>query len=220
MDWTAARREMVERQLVRRGILDERVLGAMGDVPRHLFVSPGMESEAYSDFALPIAAGQTISQPYMVAIMTQHLELSENSKVLEIGTGSGYQTAVLSLIAEQVFSVERVETLANRAREILEQLEFHNVAIRFGDGTIGWKEFEPYDRILITAGAPRVPESLIEQLADPGILVAPVGSQGVQRLSIVRKQDGEVTVSHGGECVFVPLLGREGWGGDRETEND
>jgi protein-L-isoaspartate(D-aspartate) O-methyltransferase len=218
MDWAAARRTMVETQLIPRGISDERVLDAMEAVPRHVFVSPGMESRAYGDHALPISEGQTISQPYMVALMTQELELTGDEKVLEIGTGSGYQTAILSLLADRVFSIERVESLARRARETLEELEIHNVAVRVGDGTIGWKEFEPYDRILITAGAPRIPQSLLEQLADPGIMVAPVGSQGLQQLRILRKEAGEISVRHGSECVFVPLLGREGWNNGGQSD--
>jgi protein-L-isoaspartate(D-aspartate) O-methyltransferase len=211
MDWASVRREMVETQLIPRGITDEGVLQAMADVPRHLFVSPGLESRAYGDHALPIQNGQTISQPYMVALMTQELQLSGSEKVLEIGTGSGYQTAILSRLADRVFSIERVEPLARRAMEVIEGLGIHNVAIRIGDGTIGWQEFEPFDRILVTAGAPRVPQSLLDQLADPGILVAPVGSQGLQQLKIVTKENGELSVHRGGECVFVPLLGREGW---------
>jgi protein-L-isoaspartate(D-aspartate) O-methyltransferase len=202
---------MVETQLIPRGITDELVLRAMAEVPRHLFVSPGLESRAYGDHALPIQNGQTISQPYMVALMTQELELTGNEKVLEIGTGSGYQTAVLSRLADRVFSIERVQALARRAMEVIEDLGIHNVAMRVGDGTIGWQEFAPFDRILVTAGAPHVPQSLLDQLADPGILVAPVGSQGLQQLRIVRKEEGEIETRLGGDCVFVPLLGREGW---------
>jgi protein-L-isoaspartate(D-aspartate) O-methyltransferase len=211
MDWDALREDMVATQLVRRGISDEGVLEAMRSVPRHLFVAPGMESRAYGDHALPIGAGQTISQPFMVALMTQALELTGHEKVLEIGTGSGYQTAILSKLSEQVFSIERVASLATRARQVLEELGAANVAIRVGDGTIGWKEFEPYDRIIVTAGAPDVPPSLVEQLADPGIMAVPVGTQGLQQLRIVEKSEGEITTRDGGGCVFVPLVGREGW---------
>ena len=211
MDWESLRNEMVETQLVRRGITDEAVLEAMREVPRHLFVAPGMESRAYGDHALPIGEGQTISQPFMVALMTQALKLTGSERVLEIGTGSGYQTAVLSKLAEQVFSIERVESLTARARTILEDLGASNVAIRIGDGTIGWKEFEPYDRIIVTAGAPEVPPSLEEQLGDPGIMAVPVGSQGLQQLRIVVKNQGKVSVRDAGGCVFVPLVGREGW---------
>jgi len=211
MDWESLRNKMVETQLVPRGITDEAVLEAMREVPRHLFVAPGMESRAYGDHALPIGEGQTISQPFMVALMTQVLELTGGERVLEIGTGSGYQTAILSRLAEQVFSIERVESLTARARAVLEDLGAANVAIRIGDGTIGWTEFEPYDRIIVTAGAPEVPPSLAEQLADPGIMVVPVGSQGLQQLRVIVKSQGEVSVRDAGGCVFVPLVGKEGW---------
>jgi len=211
MDWESLRNEMVATQLVRRGIKDESVLRAMREVPRHLFVAPGMESRAYGDHALPIGEGQTISQPFMVALMTQALKLTGRERVLEIGTGSGYQTAILSRLAEQVFSIERVEGLAARARTVLEGLGASNVAICVGDGTIGWKEFEPYDRIIVTAGAPEVPPSLEEQLGDPGIMAVPVGSHGLQQLRIVVKSQGEVSVRDVGGCVFVPLVGKEGW---------
>ena len=211
MDWESLRQEMVETQLLPRGITDEAVLEAMRSVPRHLFVAPGMESRAYGDHALPIGEGQTISQPFMVALMTQSLELTGSERVLEIGTGSGYQTAVLAELAEQVFSIERVGSLASRARQVLEELGAANVAIRVGDGSIGWTEFEPYDRIIVTAGAPEVPQSLVEQLGDPGIMAVPVGSQGLQQLRIIERSDGEVRTRDSGGCVFVPLVGREGW---------
>ena len=210
-DWGPVRAGMVETQLVPRGITDGRVLEAMRTVPRHRFVGPGMEASAYGDHALPIGHGQTISQPYMVAVMTQELGLSGDERVLEIGTGSGYQTAILAELAEQVFSIERVGALAESARRLIEELGVTNVAIRVGDGTIGWTEFAPYDRILITAGAPNVPKSLIDQLADPGIMVVPVGTQGFQDLKIVTKEGGGTHTRSGGGCVFVPLLGKEGW---------
>lgn len=211
MDWESLRQKMVETQLLPRGITDEAVLAAMRSVPRHLFVAPGMESRAYGDHALPIGEGQTISQPFMVALMTQSLELTGGERVLEIGTGSGYQTAVLAELAEQVFSIERVGSLASRARSVLEELGAANVAIRVGDGSIGWTEFEPYDRIIVTAGAPEVPQSLVEQLGDPGIMAVPVGSQGLQQLRIIERRDGELLTRDSGGCVFVPLVGREGW---------
>jgi len=211
MDWESLRSEMVETQLLPRGITDDGVLEAMRKVPRHLFVAPGMEARAYGDHALPIGEGQTISQPFMVALMTQSLELTGHEKVLEIGTGSGYQTAILARLAEQVFSIERVQGLATRARTVLEELGAANVAIRIGDGTIGWKEFEPYDRIIVTAGAPDVPPSLVEQLAENGIMAVPVGSQGLQQLRIISKTESELEIRDSGGCVFVPLVGREGW---------
>lgn len=211
IDWTALRARMVEGQLIPRHIGDERVLAAMRKIPRHVFVGPGMEPQAYSDHALPIGHGQTISQPFMVALMTQELRLESGERVLEIGTGSGYQTAVLAELAQQVFSVERLDELAKSARKILEDLGYVNVAIMTGDGTIGWKEFKPYDRILVTAGAPRVPESLVAQLADPGLMVIPVGSQGFQELVVIRKNEGAISEAKAGGCVFVPLLGKEAW---------
>ena len=211
MDWDALRAAMVETQLEPRGITDSRVLRAMGEVPRHLFVGPGMEARAYGDHALPIGEGQTISQPFMVALMSQELRLRGGERVLEIGTGSGYQTAILARLAEQVFSGERVESLARRSRELLDELGAHNVAIRVGDGTIGWKEYEPYDRIIVTAGAPEVPPSLVDQLADPGVMVVPVGTQGLQQLRVLTKSGGGMVERDAGGCVFVPLLGREGW---------
>jgi len=218
-DWNALRARMVEDQIVGRGVADGRVLDAMRTVPRHLFVGPGLEDSAYGDHALPIGEGQTISQPYMVALMTQELCLTGAEKVLEIGTGSGYQTAVLSRLAERVFSIERVAALARRAGETLESLGISNVIVHVGDGTIGLSEFAPYDRILVTAGAPDVPQSLLDQLADPGIMVIPVGGHGFQELKIIRRQGGAVSVRDAGSCVFVPLLGREGWGaGHREVK--
>jgi len=210
-DWGPVRARMVETQLEPRGITDSGVLQAMRTVPRHRFVGPGMESSAYGDHALPIGHGQTISQPYMVAVMTQELELTGTERVLEIGTGSGYQTAILAELAEQVFSIERIGALAESARRLIEELGIANVAIQVGDGTIGWNEFAPYDRILVTAGAPDVPKSLIEQLADPGIMVVPVGTQGFQDLKIMTKEGGKTHAQSGGGCVFVPLLGKEGW---------
>ncbi len=215
-DWQSLAARMVETQLVPRGITDHGVLEAMSRVPRHMFVGPGMEQSAYGDHALPIGEGQTISQPYMVALMTQALRLSGREKVLEIGTGSGYQTAILAELASQVFSVERVRPLAERARQTLESLGYSNIAIMVGDGTVGWSEFAPFDRVMITAGAPVVPESVLDQLADPGIMAVPVGTQSMQNLRVIEKRDGATTVQDAGSCVFVPLLGREGWGGTEE----
>jgi len=214
-EWEDRRLEMVSRQIAGRGVADERVLDVMRTVPRHLFVGRGMEQSAYSDHALPIGEGQTISQPYMVALMTEALCLAGTEKVLEIGTGSGYQTAVLANLADRVFSVERIEPLARRARELIDELGIHNVSILVGDGTIGWKEYEPYERIIVTAGSPDVPQSLIDQLADPGILVIPVGPSKLQQLTIIEKRDGSVHRRNAGGCSFVPLLGREGWNPER-----
>ncbi len=210
-DWEDLRRDMVEFQIAARGLSDSRVLATMREVPRHLFVGRGMEASAYGDHALPIGEEQTISQPYMVALMTAALRLTGQEKVLEIGTGSGYQTAVISKLADRVFSVERIETLATRARETLDTLGLTNISILVGDGTIGWKEFAPYDRILVTAGSPAVPISLIEQLADPGILVIPVGPRKMQQLRIVEKRDGIIEKHDEGGCAFVPLVGKDAW---------
>ncbi len=210
-----ARRRMVDEQLKARGITDERVLTVMAKVPRHLFVERGLEGQAYSDRALPIDQGQTISQPYMVAIMTESLELEGGEKVLDIGTGSGYQTAILAELAGKVFTVERLAGLAAKAKKALDEMGYRNIVFRVADGTIGWKDFAPYDRIIVSAGAPKVPASLEEQLADGGILVIPVGDSVGQKLAVVRKVSGRTKVSRSCACTFVPLLGKEGWDNNR-----
>jgi len=168
---------MVDTQIRSRGIKDERVLKAMGSVPRHLFIEEALRDQAYNDNPLPIGDNQTISQPYIVALMTEALELRGREKVLEIGTGSGYQTAILAELADQVFSIERIAFLASKARRVLDQLKYFNVAIRVGDGTYGWREESPFDAILIAAGAPDIPKKLLEQLKIGGRLVIPVGSR-------------------------------------------
>lgn len=202
---------MVESQLRGRGIKDERVLGAMETVPRHLFAGPDMEDRAYDDCALPIGEGQTISQPYMVALMTELLELKGDEKVLEIGTGSGYQAAVLSLLASEVYSVERIDSLAVKAQKLLVDQMYGNVTVVISDGTVGLPEHAPYDGIIVTAGAPEVPSQYVEQLKINGRLVIPVGSRYSQVLYLIRKtlQGIERHVSTG--CVFVPLIGKDGW---------
>jgi len=205
---------MVDSQIRARGIRDERVLKAMETVPRHLFVEEVLAEQAYQDNPLPIEAQQTISQPYIVALMTEALELTGREKVLEIGTGSGYQTAILSLLADQVFSIERFSSLALRARKILEALHYYHVAIRVGDGTYGWREESPFDAIIVTAGAPSVPKAYIEQLAVGGRLVIPVGDRYTQDLIKITKTsdkpDGLVRESLGG-VRFVNLIGEHGW---------
>lgn len=206
------RERMVESQLRRRGITDERVLVAMGKVPRHLFVEEGLRDQAYGDRPLPIGAGQTISQPYMVAIMCQLLRLSGAERVLEVGTGSGYQAAVLAELSRKVFTIERVGFLAARARQILEALEYTNVLVRVGDGTVGWSDEAPFDRIIVAAAAPQMPVPLFQQLAEAGRLVAPVGDAHGQTLHVVEKVDGEMRVSTDVGCVFVKLIGKYGWG--------
>ncbi|MEE9615155.1 MAG: protein-L-isoaspartate(D-aspartate) O-methyltransferase, partial [Thermodesulfobacteriota bacterium] len=173
---------MVETQLVPRGIKQPEVLHAMGAVPRHLFVEEGLESQAYADFPLPIGEGQTISQPFIVAYMTEALKLKGTEKVLEVGTGSGYQCAVLALVAERVFSIERISTLASRARRLLDELHCTNVVIEVGDGTLGLPREAPFDGIIVTAGSPEIPETYVEQLAPGGRLIIPVGGEFVQEL--------------------------------------
>jgi protein-L-isoaspartate(D-aspartate) O-methyltransferase len=210
-DFATARRRMVETQLQARGIRDPEVLRALGRVPRHLFVDEAFVDRAYGDSALPIGHGQTISQPLMVATMTEALQLEGSEKVLEIGTGSGYQTAVLAEIAERVFSVERVAALYRRARSLLDRLGYHRVVLRHGDGTLGWRDHAPYDAIVVTAGAPHVPAALRDQLAEGGRLVIPVGDRQLQNLvRITRRRDGDRSEMLGG-CVFVSLVGSDGW---------
>lgn len=210
-DFERLRNLMVETQLIARGIKDERVLSAMRKVPRHLFVGESLIDRAYEDHALPIGEGQTISQPYMVALMTEQLELKGNEKVLEIGTGSGYQCAVLAELASRVYSIERIEKLAERARNIIESLGHKNVAIRVANGTYGLKEESPFDGIIVTAGAPEIPKILIEQLSDGGILVIPIGDRWSQMLmKVIKTPSGVITESVTG-CIFVPLVGEFGW---------
>lgn len=202
---------MIQEQLRSRDIVDERTLDAMAEVPRHVFVDDAMRGRAYGDHPLPIGAGQTISQPYIVALMTQALQLTGNEKVLEIGTGSGYQAAVLSRLCDQVFTVERINTLLAAARKIFDALRYYNIRSKLDDGTLGWPENGPYDAIIVTAGGPVIPQPLIEQLADPGRLVIPVGDQHVQELQILIKNEGQVTVAHLADVRFVDLVGEYGW---------
>jgi protein-L-isoaspartate(D-aspartate) O-methyltransferase len=209
-EFAEARRRMVETQLRGRGISDERVLAAMATVPRHLFV-PGDGRAAYDDTPLPIGSGQTISQPYMVAIMTQELRLQGPEKVLEIGAGSGYQAAVLAELCTQVYSVERIPELAERAWQALVKVGYRNVEIVIADGTLGLPEHAPYAGILVTAATPALAPPWIEQLAEGGRLVAPVGDQWSQSLAIATKEQGEIKQRTGGGCVFVPLIGKYGF---------
>lgn len=211
MDFAALREYMVKTQLIPRGITDKRVLDAMRKVPRHLFVDESIQYKAYDDMALSIGEGQTISQPYMVAVMTELLELKGIEKVLEIGTGSGYQAAILAELAQEVYSVERIALLANRAEERLLTLGYRNIHIKVDDGTLGWPQEAPFDRIIITAGAPKVPEPLTEQLSEDAILLAPVGDRYSQQLIKMRKIQGTVREEFHTLCVFVPLIGRHGW---------
>ena len=211
MDFEALREFMVQTQLIPRGIHDKRVLNAMRKVPRHLFVDEPMQFKAYDDMALSIGENQTISQPYMVAIMTELLELKGDEKVLEIGTGSGYQAAILAELAKEVFSVERISSLARRAEERLHAIGYNNIHIRVDDGTLGWPEESPFDRIIITAGAPKIPDPMTGQLSENGILLAPVGDRCSQQLVKMQKIKGTITKEFHTLCVFVPLIGKHGW---------
>lgn len=202
---------MVESQLKPRGIDDPRVLEAMLSVPRHRFIPLRHRYRGYDDCALPIEAGQTISQPYMVAIMTQLLELRGTEKILEVGTGSGYQSAVLSCLASRVYTIERMEQLHRHAKQNLMELNYDNVVPVLGDGSSGLAEYAPYDRILVTAGAPGIPEPLIDQLAENGIIVIPVGSEFSQSLIQARKKDGKLLKEYYTPCIFVPLIGKHAW---------
>jgi len=205
---------MVKTQLIPRGIKDEAVLRAMRKVPRHFFVNESMQHEAYEDMALSIGEGQTISQPYMVAVMTELLELRRKEKVLEVGTGSGYQAAILAELSKEVCTIERFERLAKQAEEKLRDLGYNNIHVKTGDGTLGWPEEAPFDRIIITAGTPKVPEPLMQQVAKGGIIVAPVGERFSQQLIKVRKSAQGFSEEYHTMCVFVPLVGKYGW--DRE----
>ena len=211
-DFARARERMVEDQLTARGIRHPGVLRVMREIPRHRFVDPGLAPGAYGDHALPLGMGQTVSQPYMVALMTEILDPRADHRVLEIGTGSGYQAAVLSRLVRTVFSIERLPQLTMRAQEILRELAIENVVLQTGDGTIGWKRFAPFDGIIVTAGGPEPPPSLIEQLAPGGRLVCPAGTRELPRLAVIeRGSSGEPQLRWSIACNFVPLLGREGW---------
>lgn len=209
-DYQAERHNMVDQQIRNRGIRNTKVLGALRNVKRHLFVPEKYRHLAYSDRPLPIGHQQTISQPYIVALMTDYLELKEDEKVLEIGTGSGYQAAVLAEIVDHVYSVEIVEPLAQRARGVLSELGYDNVHIRIGDGYKGWQEHAPYDAIIVTASPSDVPPPLKEQLAEGGRMVIPVGGPVFQKLVLLRKKDGQVKQTDVTSVRFVPMIDEEG----------
>ncbi len=212
MDYAIARRRMVEKQIRERGISDPLVLEAMLQVPRHRFVEEALIGQAYSEFPLPIGDKQTISQPYIVAAMTAALALTGGEKVLEIGTGSGYQTAVLSCIASRVYTVERIPMLARRARRILDEIGCRNINNKLADGTVGWMDAAPFDAIIVTAGAPAVPAGYLTQLAPGGRLVIPVGDRVGQKLKrIIRSEKENFLEEDLIDCRFVPLLGQFGW---------
>ena len=211
IDYVQARERMVQEQLVSRGINDPRVLRAMAKVPRHLFLESELWDRAYGDHPLPIGADQTISQPYMVALMAEALGLKGAEKVLEVGTGSGYTAAVLSELGAEVFSVEIVEELALKTRTILSSLGYRSVSILAGDGTLGWEEHSPYDGVVISAAAPCIPRPLVEQLKIPGHLVFPMGEKELQTLVRIRKDKTGIREEYLGECLFVKLRGTYGW---------
>jgi protein-L-isoaspartate(D-aspartate) O-methyltransferase len=205
------REVMVERQIKARGIKDPRLLEAMRRIPRHLFVPPAQRGRAYEDMPLPVGEGQTISQPYIVAWMTDLLQLSGDEVVLEIGTGTGYQAALLGLLAKKVYSMERIDSLAESAGRRLSDLGFKNIEVVVGDGSRGLPEHAPYQGIMVTAGSPQVPKVLTEQLADGGRLVIPVGTASMQMLTVVERQGDRFVTREEGSCVFVPLVGKYGW---------
>jgi protein-L-isoaspartate(D-aspartate) O-methyltransferase len=205
------RRLMVSQQLEARGITDPRVLDAMRTVPRHLFVPESHRAQSYEDCPLPIGHGQTISQPYIVGLMLEALELTGQENVLEVGTGSGYQAALLGLLAHQVYTVEILPELTHRAQELLSELGYENIQVRVANGSIGWKAAAPYNAIIVAAAAPSIPRSLFDQLADGGKLVVPVGDLHAQDLLRVQNQHGKLIRTNLGPCAFVPLVGEEGW---------
>jgi len=205
------RRDMVENQIIARGINDPLVIQAMSQVPRHLFVSEALVDSAYGDFPLPIGEGQTISQPFIIAEMTQSLTLTGQERVLEIGTGSGYQAAVLSHIVYRVYTIERNNTLYLQTRKLFDRLKYHNIVTRYSDGTLGWKSESPFDAIIVTAGGNQIPEPLVNQLIEGGRLVMPVGGLHSQELLRIEKTSTGIRTVNLGGCRFVKLIGEHGW---------
>ena len=211
-DFDLSRRAMVDEQLIPRDISDPLVLEAFRNVPRHEFVPQDLWQSAYNDYPLPIGENQTISQPFMVALMTQYLKLKGSEKILEVGTGSGYQAAILGSLAKEVYSIERFKGLADRAKKVFDLLGYGNVHIKVGDGTLGWSENAPYDGIIVTAFAPSIPESLVKQLKDGGRLIIPLDRGGFgQVLTLVERVVNSSRTSDICGCMFVPLVGKEGW---------
>ena len=205
------RREMVEKQIISRGVTDPLVLRSMSTVPRHLFVSEALVDSAYGDFPLPIGEGQTISQPYIIAEMTQSLKLKGHERVLEIGTGSGYQAAILSRIVYKVYTIERNNVLFLQTRKLFDRLKYHNIVTRYSDGTQGWKQEGPFDAIIVTAGGQQIPAPLIEQLAMGGALIMPVGGSFSQELIRLENTPDGIKTENLGACRFVKLIGQHGW---------
>jgi len=205
------RHEMVRTQIEARGVMDPKVLYALRKVPRHLFVSEALRDQAYGDFPLPIGEQQTISQPYIVAEMTQALQPSADDRILEIGTGSGYQAAVLAEIVFRVYTIERIHSLYVQTRKLFDKLKYHNIVTKYSDGTIGWESESPFDGIIVTAGAPEIPKLLVSQLAVGGRLVIPVGDQYSQELIKLYKDEQGIHKNNLGGCRFVKLVGENGW---------
>ena len=211
MDFAVLRKRMVEEQLIPRGIKNQRLLDAFYKVERHKFVPGDLRGTAYADFPVPIGEGQTISQPYIVALMTQCLDLTGDERVLEIGTGSGYQSAILAELAKEIYTIERFVNLAKSAETALKESGYKNITIKVGDGTLGWKEIAPFDRIIITAASPRIPLPLTEQINESGKMVLPLGEPLSQVLTVVEKKKGKLESIQVCGCVFVPLIGKYGW---------
>ncbi len=210
-DYQIAREKMVKNQLIPRGISDQGVLKAMRKVPRHLFVEEALGGEAYNDHPLPIGHQQTISQPYIVALMTQALELTGKERALEIGTGCGYQTAILAELSERVYTIERIRPLMEEARTLLAELNYKNIIFSAFDGTVGWREYEPFDAIMVTAGAGKIPQPLLDQLADGGRMIIPIGDRTSQELIKITRDQDRYQKKYLGGCRFVDLIGVHGW---------
>jgi len=215
-DYTDERLDMVNIQLAHRGISDKRVLDAVSKVPRHIFVPSEVVSIAYTDQPLSIGETQTISQPYMVALMSECLRLKGGERILELGTGSGYQTAILAELGSFVYTIERISTLSVRAQRELKHLGYENIKFKVGDGTLGWSDNAPYDGIMVTAGAPRVSQVLIDQLAEGGRIVVPVGNSFSQELVVVSKTNKKIKTENICGCMFVPLIGKYGWNSEKK----
>jgi protein-L-isoaspartate(D-aspartate) O-methyltransferase len=211
MDFALLRKRMVEEQLMPRGIKDPRVLEVFSKVERHQFIPEDLRGSAYADYPVPIGEGQTISQPFIVALMTESLEIGPEDKILEIGTGSGYQAAILAELAKEVYTIERIESLAKKAEALLKDLGYNNITIKVDDGTLGWKENAPFNKIIITAASPRIPLPLTEQLAENGKLILPLGETFSQVLTLVEKKANQLKHQQICGCVFVPLVGKYGW---------
>ena len=210
-DFDLSRERMVKNQLIARGIKDKKVLQAMSKIPRHLFIEDALYGEAYNDHPVPIGEKQTISQPYIVALMTEALKLKGDEKTLEIGTGSGYQTAILAELSSRVYTIERIKSLLGKARKLLAQLGYDNILFKAFDGTLGWKEYAPFDAIMVTAGAPHIAKPLIDQLADNGRMIIPVGDRYSQELIKVIRKGKDLEQESLGGCRFVNLIGVHGW---------